>query len=385
MDLNLDRVIDNLNSLRAHLNTGTGILAVVKSNAYGHGLTPLVQTLAPHVQYFGVANLTEALAIRDLGIALPILIFGHLGPHEVARALEWDLTVSVSDLAYGGWVQEEASRIGVNAKVHVKIDTGMGRFGFPAADAVADILALSRMSRLKLEGLYTHFSQAELANDTITEDQIQQFDFCHRLLRKEGLVFEWVHASNSAGIIQYPHAQFNMVRPGLALYGCHTVPYLRDKISLKPVMSLKARWVLIKTMKRGQAIGYGRSHILSRDTNIGILPVGYGHGYPFALSDRAKVLYRGRTYPVVGRVSMDYIAVDLGPENAVQVGDRVTLIGSEGGARLLAEDLAALAGTIPYELLTGLNPSIERVCRDKIITRPAATPDAIRALSNPAL
>ncbi|HNV86138.1 MAG TPA: alanine racemase [Candidatus Omnitrophota bacterium] len=356
IEIHLGNLKDNLRMLRAFLGDDASIMAVVKANAYGHGLIPVSRALTELVDWFGVASLEEAIALRKDGISHPILLFGHTPVDHVKKALEWDLTLSVSDMEYGTWIDEEASRHGLKAKVHVKVDTGMGRFGFVGEDAEGKILQLAKFSNLEVEGLYTHFPQSEIKEDLFTREQIENLSQLRERLRRQGLQFKWVHASNSAAIVNYPQSHFNLVRPGLMLYGIYPDPLLHKEISLKPVLSLKAKWACIKNIKRGESVGYGRAYIAPRDTMIGILPVGYSYGYLWRLTNKGKILFGDKMYPIVGRVSMDYIAVDLGLESGAAVGETAVLI----GAGLRAEDLAKDAGSIPYEIVTRLSPTIER-------------------------
>ncbi len=349
--------------------TGTCVafMAVVKANAYGHGLIPVANALRDHVEWFAVASLQEGTLLRKNGFSHPILVFGHLAPGEIQSALDWDLTLSVSDAEYAGWVNDAAARSGVRAHVHVKVDTGMGRFGFSLEDSENEILRMAAFSHLNLEGLYTHFPQAERLRDPFTLRQIGQFSEIKETLSRQGLSFKWTHASGSSGIVNYSEAHFNLVRPGLMLYGLYTDLALCEKISLHPALSFRARWVLIKKIAAGTSVGYGRTFVSERDTQIGILPVGYSHGYAWALQGKSRVLYKGESYCVAGRVSMDTMAVDLGPGTEASPGDIVTLIGRENNQAITAEELAAKSGTISYEVVTRLSPFLERVYSDPIL------------------
>jgi len=361
IEIHLGNLRDNLRMLKVFLGDGVSVMAVVKANAYGHGLIPVSRALSDQVEWFGVASLEEAIALRKDGIQQSILLFGHMPVDYVKKALEWDLTLSISDMEYGTWIDEEAARHGLKAKVHVKADTGMGRFGFLGSDAEEKILQLAKFSNLEVEGLYTHFPQSEIKQDLFTGEQVESLEQLRDRLRKRGLEFKWVHAANSAAIVNYPRAHFNLVRPGLMLYGIYPDPLLRQEIALKPVLSLKAKCACIKKMKQGESVGYGRSYITRQDTTIGILPIGYSYGYLWRLTNKGNVLFHDRTYPIVGRVSMDYIAVDLGPDPDVAVGDTAVLIGLDQECSIQAEDLSREAGSIPYEIVTRLAPTIERL------------------------
>lgn len=361
IEINLAHLEFNFKALSGRLSPGVSVMAVVKANAYGHGMVPVARALAGAAAWFGVASVAEGVSLRKEGISHPILVFGHLAPEEIPEALEWDLTLSVSDAEYGAWIGEEAVRGGHRAKVHVKADTGMGRFGFDLKEAREKILKLAATPGLNVEGIYTHFPQAEKPRDPFTLSQISSFRDVVGHLRKDGLEFRWVHASGSSAIAQYPEAQFNLVRPGIMMYGLYPDPALKAVIELRPVLTLQARLVMIKDLPAGQSVGYGRTFVSPRDTKVGILPVGYSQGYFWNLHGRAQALYRGRLLPVVGRISMDTLAVDLGPDSEARLGEVLTLIGGENQPRIEVEDLARKAGTISYEIVTRLHPQIERI------------------------
>lgn len=361
----------NLKSLKSFTGANVSFMAVIKANAYGHGIIPAAKALSDHAEWFAVASLQEGVLLRKNGFSKPVLIFGHLAPSEIPSALDWNLTLSVSDSEYAGWVNDAAARLGIKAQVHVKVDTGMGRFGFSPEECTRQIVTIAALSHLDLEGFYTHFPQAERAQDAFTLNQIRQFYDIKESLSRQGISFKWIHASGSSGIVNYPQAHFNLVRPGLMLYGLYTDPALREKISLNPALSLRARWVMLKKIPAGTSVGYGRSFVSERDTQIGILSIGYSHGYAWALQGKSRVLYKGGSYAVAGRISMDTMAVDLGPDTDASLGDTVTLIGAEPGlasdARITAEELAEKSGTIAYEVVTRLNPFLERVYPDAIL------------------
>lgn len=361
IEVNLPALRANLQSLKGFLSPPVAVMAVVKANAYGHGLVPVAKALADGVEWFGVASLKEGVELRKNGVSQPILLFGHLAPEEIQMSVEWDLALSVSDTSYAQCVHETALKAGAKARVHVKVDTGMGRFGYSAREAEREILGLSRLSHLDLEGIYTHFAQAEKKADPFTLAQVDVFSGLVERLRHHGLKFRWVHAAGSSAVVNYPESHFNLVRPGLMVYGLYPDPPFRQALSLQPALCLRARWVLIKKMCAGETVGYGRSYVCSEDTHIGVLPVGYSHGYAWNLQGKSHVLYRSAAYPIVGRISMDSMTVDLGSRTEASLGDTATLIGREGELEVSAEDLALKGGTISYEVVTRLIPTMERV------------------------
>jgi len=361
IEVDLLRLHFNLRALKHLAASHVAVMAVVKANAYGHGLVATAKSLGEEVEWFGVASLSEGIQLRKSGLAHSILVFGHLAIEEIEEALHWDLTLSLSDMDYAACVHDAAVRRGAKAKVHVKVDTGMGRFGFSYQDVEKFILNLSKFSHLELEGLYTHFPQAEMAQDPFTLRQIESFKMLVQFLRKRGLEFKWLHTAGSSAIVHYPESHFNLIRPGLMLYGLYPHDSLRAVMTVRPVLSLRAKLALVKKIASDESVGYGRTFVSSRDTQIGILPVGYSHGYPWALGDKGRVLFRGNFYPVVGRISMDSMVFDLGPGTEASLGETVTLIGQENDLEIHAEELASEGKTIPYEIVTRLHAGIERV------------------------
>lgn len=361
--LEIDRkaLLHNLRAIQNLALPGAAILAVIKANAYGHGLREIAQCLDAEANYFGVATVDEALALRRFDIQTPILLFGVHTKSAIEVALHAEVALSVSSVEQAREISDIALRMGKQAVIHIKVDTGMGRLGIPESKAVSAIKEIAALPQLQLEGIFTHFAQGEDKNDPFTSEQIRIF---YRVLREteaKGVHFAYRHAANSIGISNFREAHFNLVRPGLTLYGLYPAQTLKRKLSLKPVLSWKARIILLKKLKAGQTSGYSRMFQAKEDTTIAIIPVGYSHGYPFALSGKGTVLIRGKHYPVAGRVSMDYIAIDLGHRGAeCSVGEPVTLLGHDGANEISGETLASEAGTIPYEILTRLDPGIPR-------------------------
>ena len=338
------------------------ILAVVKANAYGHGLFEIAQCLREKVSYFGVASIDEALVLRRFEIDTPILLFGVPRREAVDAAIQADVAIAVSSVEQAREISRRAQILKKAAAIHIKVDTGMGRLGIPKSSALEAIGEIATLEMLGLEGIFTHFPQGDDENDSFTRDQIHTFHDLIQKASRKGIDFAYRHAANSIGIANHKDSHFNLVRPGLTLYGFYPAGSLRRKLNLKPVLSWRARMILIKKLMPGESTGYNRTFVATEETTIGILPIGYSHGYPFALSNRGEVLFRGKRFPVVGRVSMDYIAVSFGPKfSEASVGDVVTLLGRDGEDVISAEFLAEKAQTIPYEIVTRINPSIPRI------------------------
>lgn len=365
LEIDQAALISNLTNMRALTLPSAEMLAVVKANGYGHGLVEIAKLLDKRVTYLGVASVDEAVRLKEFGVETPILLFGVHFEKQIEVALEREIALSVSSLEQAELIHQIAADLNRPAVIHIKVDTGMGRLGIPLRSAktvIPQIHALGSM--LKMEGIYTHFPVAEQDKNPVTERQVRQFQELIAALDRKGIHFAFRHSANSAGAINFRSAHLNLIRPGLSLYGIYPDALLQRKVRLMPVLHWRARVILVKNLEAGESVGYGQTFVAKEKTKVAILPVGYSHGYPFALSGKSSVLIHGKRYPLAGRVSMDYLAVAIG-RDAVNVGDQATLIGSDGAERITAEALAAEAGTIPYEIVTRIHPQIPR----KVMTK----------------
>src|SRR3989338_1279016 len=361
LEINRDAVTHNLDRIYRWIMPGAEILAVIKSNAYGHVLIEIARAAADHAAYFGVSHISEALVLRQLYLEKPILLFGIPPERDVETAIRSKITLSVSSLSEAELISNIANKLSKSVNVHIKIDTGMGRLGIRWPEAVSNIRQIAALDSIHLEGIYTHFPEGASDQDSFTMQQIKVFMDIIDEASGKGIHFAYRHAANSLGILNYKESHLNLVRPGITLYGIKPSSGMMSKIPLKPVLSWRARIILVKKLKTGESTGYNRLYKASHDTTIGILPVGYSHGYPFALSNRGLVLYRGKRYPIAGQVSMDYVAVDFGADmDDIHAGEVVTLLGSDGDDAVTAEILAERAGTIPYVIVTQLNLALPR-------------------------
>jgi len=358
IELRAGCLLKNLQILRKQSGQ-TDVLAVVKANAYGHGLEEIAGILAGKVTYFGVATLREALELKEHHPQTPVFLFGHLFAHELPAALLGGITLSVSSLEKAWEISDLSEALDRKTSVHVKVDTGMGRMGIPVREAAVSIGEMTKLRSLMLDGIYMHFPTAE-KNDAFRRTQVLEFRSLLQGLEQKNIVFRFRHAKNSAATLTLRDPLLNMIRPGLMLYGIYPDPALKDVVQFEPVLSLRSRIVLVKKLRAGESVGYGRNFISKQDTTIAVLPFGYSHGYPYAAWKNASVLFKGRRYSFAGKVSMDYIAVNLGNTEAKE-GDMVTLIGEDQGERITAEDIAGWAGTIPYEIVTRLNAHLPRI------------------------
>ncbi|HEY0505318.1 MAG TPA: alanine racemase [Lysobacter sp.] len=356
--VDLDHLAFNLRSIRAHV--GVPVMGIVKANAYGHGLVRVALHLqAQGVEQLGVAFVEEGIALRQAGVTTPILVLGGIFGPQVAQYLAHDLEITVSSLDKLRQVEAAAQAMGRKAVVHLKIDTGMERIGVHSYSAGPFIEAAVASSWCVVKGIYSHLACSDDPASPMTLQQVERFREACAHFERIGAPMPLRHLANSGGVLHFPETWLDMVRPGIVLYGVQPDPASRRTVALKPAMSLASQVVYFKVVKAGNTVSYGGTWAAPRDTRVVTVPIGYGDGYPRALSSRAQVLIRGQRHPVVGRVCMDQFMVDIGQGSAWNE-DEVVLIGCQGEESITAEELAGLAGTIPYEILTGLNDRIPR-------------------------
>jgi alanine racemase len=350
------------------------VIAVVKADAYGHGAVAVSRALAAEgVTRFGVALVEEARTLRDAGIRGEVLVLGGFTGDQASEIVDLGVTATIFHPAHAAALSDAARRAGRVAPVHAKIDTGMGRLGFPVDEAPDAIASLTRLPGLRLDGVMTHFADADLADPAFAREQMARFDRVMAALHARGIVVPLRHAANSAavmavsrdGVVGLEAALYDAVRPGIMLYGCRPGPAVGPAVDLRPVLSLTTCIGLLKRVPSGTPISYGRTFVTRRPSLIAVLPIGYADGYPRALSNVGAVLVRGRRAPVAGRVCMDLTMVDVTEVPGVAEGDEVVVIGVQGDASMSAEDVAAAAGTIAYELLCGIGPRVPRRYLDR--------------------
>jgi alanine racemase len=312
-------------------------------------------------QQLGVAMLQEALQLRKANIACPILVLGCSLPEMAHDIICNRLTQTVSSVQMGKALSEAACSLGKTAYVHVKVDTGMGRLGMDVPRTVESVMELQNLPGLVISGIFTHLACADEDDDSFSQLQLENFRKTLRELASFGVNTGIVHAANSAGIVKYPEAHFDMVRPGLALYGLPPYPTASETISLYPSLSLKARIVQVKGFSRGSSIGYGQTYTLPEDTVLAVVPVGYADGLPRTLSNKGYVLLRGKKAPIVGRVCMDQFVIDIGHVPHVEPGETVTIIGKSEEDYISARDIADASGTIQNEIVSSLTERLPRL------------------------
>lgn len=360
-EIDLDALSHNLARIRGRLARRVALMLVVKADAYGHGAVAVAHhALRFGVQALGVGTSAEALELREAGVRAPILVLGTIVEEEAAGCLRHGIHIALHSLDRARMLQELAQRHGGLARVHVKVDTGMGRLGVLPERALDLLEAVRDSTHLSLCGLMTHVAAPEGADSAAAIEQIALFDSVLRRARERQLLRGWVHAANSACVFTGLGTSYDAVRPGISAYG--VLPDGLDGArELQPVLSLHSQIVFLKDVPTGATIGYAGTWSAPRPTRIATLPVGYNDGLSWRLGNSGEVLVRGRRAPIVGRVSMDYTTVDVGHIPGVQVGDRATLIGAQGEQRLELEDVARRAGTIPYEITCAVGKRVERI------------------------
>jgi len=355
----LDAIGHNLAQIRSHVRVP--VMAIVKANAYWHGLVPVAKYLqAKGVDQLGVAFVEEGVALRAAGINVPILVLGGIFGPQIAQFIAHDLEITVSSLDKLRQVEAAAQGAGRKAVVHLKIDTGMERIGVHAASSADFIEAAVASEWCTIKGVYSHLACADDPDSPMTALQLQRFLHACEHFTGLGAPMPLRHLANSGGVLHFPDTHLDMVRPGIALYGVAPDPASRPPFPLQPALSLVSKVVYFKVVRAGDPVSYGATWKPGHDTRIVTVPVGYGDGYPRALSSRGQVLIRGKSVPVVGRVCMDQFMVDIGAQGTAYNEDEVMLIGDQGGVSIGAEDVAHAAGTIAYEILVGLNERIPR-------------------------
>jgi alanine racemase len=363
-EIDLDALRSNVREIRRITDPRAEVMAIVKADAYGHGAEQVSRAaLQSGASWLGVSLLQEALELRRLGIEAPILILGFTPDEDAEEVVASGISQTVFTREAAQALAAAAQKLGRKARVHVKIETGMGRIGFPATgETVALIARLSRLQNLEIEGIYTHFASADDPDKSYAEQQFMRLQQVFKQLAAQGVYIRWRHCANSPAVIDLPYTHLDLVRPGIILYGLYPSPAVRrDLITLKSVMSLKTRVVLVKEVAAGAYISYGCTYTARAATRIATLPLGYADGYSRLLSNKAEVLIRGQRALVAGRVCMDQLMVDVGHIPGVEPGDEAVLIGRQGDGEITADELADHIGTINYEIVTRISERIPRL------------------------
>ncbi|WP_297421224.1 alanine racemase [Clostridium sp.] len=361
--IDLKAILNNINEIKNRIEKDVKIMAVIKADGYGHGADALGDFLKNEVDYYGVATIDEAIELRKFGIELPIMILGYTSPSQYIEIIENNITQTIYTLEMAKEISKAASICGRQAKIHVALDTGMTRIGFNANEngvlAIADIC---KLPNLIVEGLFTHFSTADEIDKSYSKLQMDRYDSFVELLEQRKISIPIKHMCNSAGIMEFDHHRFDMVRAGIILYGLYPSEEVnKNSVKLIPALEWKAHVINVNTVDAGHGVSYGKTYITKNKTKIATIGVGYADGYPRALSSKGRVLIHGEYAPIIGRICMDQMMVDVTHINNVEIEDEVTLVGKDGKNIISVEELANMAGSFNYEFVCGIGKRVPRI------------------------
>lgn len=356
----LDRLRNNYRIIRGSAGNAR-IMAAIKADAYGHGAVEVARTLESEGIYmFGVAGVEEGIELRKAGIRSKILVLSPILYDQIDEILEHDIIPTISEIGFIDALDRKLKERGRPCLVHVEVDTGMTRTGFPLGEAKQALAMISASPRIRIDGIFSHFPLAD-GNGSFTEKQIEEFGGFIRDLKPSGISHGSIHLANSSGMFRWPNSHYDLVRPGIALYGLRSSPAVSYEGDFTPVMELRTRVVNIRTVESQTPISYGHSFLTRRRSRIATISIGYGDGYPRLLSNQGEVIIQSKRVPIVGTICMDLTMVDVTDLPDVRIGDVVTVIGHEGDDEITAEECAAKANTIVYEITSGIGPRVARV------------------------
>lgn len=368
--IDLDAVSNNIQVLKDIMDKKSKFMAVVKADAYGHGAVKIAQkAVQSGADNLGVARLDEAVKLRQADITAPLLVFGYIYPAQATLVNELDLTVTVYNYDMAEALSQKAWGLGIVLKVHLKIDTGMGRVGFIINNLKAtrkkilhNIKKIMELPGIEIEGIYTHLAAADHSDRTYTNLQLKMFDSLLNDLKKESIEFKICHAANSAGIMEFPESHYDMVRAGISLYGLYPSNEVdKSRVNLIPAMTLKSIITSVRKVPPGFKVSYGMTHETQQETVLATVPVGYADGFSRLFSSNGHMLVKGEKAPIVGRVCMDQTIIDVGQIPDVQVEDEVVIIGRQANKTISSDELAQNINTINYEIVSSLTPRVKRV------------------------
>ena len=361
-EIDLEAIAENLMNTKKKADPGVKLCAVIKTDGYGHGAVAIADYVKDIADFFAVATIDEAVELRECGVTLPILILGYTMHACYDRVVRYDVSQTIYNAEDAKLL--EAIRQNKKAKVHIAVDTGMGRIGvMPDESGLSIVKEINSLSGLFLEGMFTHFSTADETDKTYTLLQMERYDRFASLLASEGIEIPIKHVCNSAGIMEFDHHRFNMVRSGIITYGLYpSNEVVKENLKLKPALSWKAHVVHVKTLGPDWGVSYGKTFVTSKEaTKVATINVGYGDGYPRCLSGRGRVLIHGQSAPIIGRVCMDQFMVDVSHITDVAVEDEVTLVGRDGEEYIPVEEISDMEGTINYEFVCDIGKRVPRV------------------------
>lgn len=363
-NISLDAIRDNIKKGRALLAPGTRLMGVVKADAYGHGAVPVAKAIEDLVDAYGVAMPEEGVELRKAGITKPVLVLGYTAPEMAELAIRYDITMAVFQSETAGYYNEAAKKLNKTAKVHIKLDTGMSRIGYLCCkESLEDIKKIASLSNVEIDGMFTHFSKADEADKTFARNQLKKYMDFARMLEEAGIQLPCRHVCNSAGIIDIPEGDLDMVRFGVTMYGMYpTDEVTKERMPVSPAMEVKTHISYIKTLPAGVGIGYSGTFVTQKETKVATLSAGYGDGYPRGLSNTGRVLIHGKSAPILGRVCMDQCMVDVTEIPEARQGDIVTLLGKDGDDCISAEEIGATVGnSFHYEVVCDISKRVPRI------------------------
>lgn len=364
VEISLEAIGHNIREVKKRLPEGVKLLGVVKANAYGHGAVPVASYLENQVDYFATATIEEAIELRENGISAPILILGYVSPSQYGDLVEYDITQTIDSYAQALALEKEAARQNRKAKAHLAVDTGMTRIGFQVTEHDADEAAkIADLPHIELEGMFTHFSCADQEDKTYCSMQMEKYDKMTALLAERGVTIPLRHICNSAGIMEFDDHRFEMVRSGIITYGIYPSEEVKkERLDLIPALSWKSHVIHVKEVGPGVGVSYGATYVTEKPmTRIATVSAGYADGYPRALSNQGCVLIHGKKAPIIGRICMDQMMVDVTDIPDVQVEDVVTLVGTDGDETITIEEIANPAARFDYEMLCDISSRVTRV------------------------
>lgn len=363
--IDLDAIAYNMEQMKQNIRPETKVMAVIKADGYGHGAVQIAEMMERwnYIWGFAVATLDEAVVLRTEGIQKPILVLGCVFPDQYMEMLKHEIRMNIYTEEMAESISRMAAREGKTAYMHIKLDTGMSRLGFGINEQSAEtIKRISEMPNVNMEGIFTHFTKADEKDKSFTKKQIQEFVWMTERLKEKNVRFAYEHCSNSAGIIDVPEANFDIVRAGISTYGLYPSEEVdKTNVKLKPALALKSHVAFVKEIESGTPVSYGGTFVAKEKMKIATIPVGYADGYPRSLSNKGYVLIRGKKAPILGRVCMDQFMVDVTQIEGVSFGDKVTMIGKDGNEILPVEVLSELSGRFNYEFVCDLGKRIPRV------------------------
>lgn len=363
--INLDAVAYNMEQMKKRLGGDTKLIAVIKTDGYGHGAVPIAELFedTEYVWGYATASLDEAMVLREAGIRKPVLVLGCVFPEQYEEMIQNEIRAAVYTCEMAEGMSQTAKRLGKPAFLHIKIDTGMGRIGFPVSSESADVIQkIGRLEKVVLEGMFTHFAKADETDKTYTRMQHDRFLWMKKALEERKVEISYLDCDNSAGIIDFPELKHDLVRAGISLYGMYPSDEVNQKaVDLKPALELVSHVTFVKEVEEGTSISYGGTFVAPKKMRIATIPVGYGDGYPRALSNKGEVLIRGKRAKILGRVCMDQFMADVTDIPDVCFMDKVTLVGRDGTEVITVEELSEWSGRFNYEFVCCLSKRIPRV------------------------